>query len=483
MLQPRNVFLKSSNQGEHWILKPIHSHDGTQFLSQEGRNTMFTLNLKKHTLVNCCLVIILLTGAALQVSAQINLGGVTIPKPKRPNNPDTGQPKRATPNKPDAGTSGGNVAQDDAQTNPNAPADYNANLNVGDQAVAVDRFKDVDVVKIVAKSGAAYKVAKLSSPNSVESYSANSVYPYFDSRAFSEIMFDYKHFVAPYLPCYGKKHNLDSDKVTVEGYNAFGARHFNNAQDAQRTLQAEQPKLVELESLLKSKLNGVAPNTFLEYLSNPAIVAEIVSQRAEYLTCVVGVEDEKPDFRVSVFLADIKKAQSEAERYTPGDYLYLVSAGASSEALVNAVSLRARAEWEKQWLKTPASRAEFDTELDKLAAIAAKKLPGYKPSAASFQFRDPSGEKLLMGSFKNPASLKIFRIGADTAGWNIEKGNNEILPSYRYKTVKVYFRDPSDDHPFCRVVSARVKQDYAGGGRFNAEIYRSSVSDEIFGCP
>jgi hypothetical protein len=28
-----------------------------------------------------------------------------------------------------------------------------------------------------------------------------------------------------------------------------------------------------------------------------------------------------------------------------------------------------------------------------------------------------------------------------------------------------------------------IKQDYAGGGRFNAEVYRSSVSEEVFGCP
>jgi hypothetical protein len=354
---------------------------------------------------------------------------------------------------------------------------------VGEQAIAVDRFRDVEVVKVVAKSGAAYKVASLNSPNAVQWYSVNSVYPYFDYRAFTEIMFNYKSQVTPYLPCYGKKHNLDSDKVTVEGYNAFGARHFDDAKDAQRTLQAEQPKLAELESVLKSKLGGVAPNTFLEYLHNPAIVTEIVAQRAEYLKCAVGVEDEKPDFRLAVFLSDIKKAQGEAERYAPGEYLYLVSAGDASEALLRAVSPRAREEWAKQWLKNPAARAEFNAEWDKLAATAARKIPGYKPSAASFQFRYPVGERLLMNSFKNPSTLKIFRIGADTAGWNIQKDNDGILPSYRYKTVRVYLRDPNDDHPYCRVVSARVKQDYAGGGAFNAEVYRSSVSEEIYGCP
>jgi hypothetical protein len=446
---------------------------------------MFTLELTKQTVVSFCLLVALPLCAAHQISAQVRIGGITISKPKRPNTPGTNQPDGTTPNKPGTGTAGGNsaVAQADALTNPNAPVDYNANLNVGDQAVAVDRFRDVDVVRIVAKSGTAYKVAKLSSPNDTQWYNANSVYPYFDYRAFTEIMFDYKHYVTPYLPCYGKKHNLASDKVTEEGYNAFGARHFDNGPHARQTLQAEQPKLAELDGLLKSKLGGVAPNTFLEYLSNPAIVSEIVTQRAEYLNCVVGAEDSKPDFRLPVFLDDIKKAQSEAARYSPGEYLYLVSAGGPSEALLRAVSRRAREEWAQQWLKNPASRAEFDAEWDKLASIAAKKIPTYKPSPASYQFRDAVGERLLMGTLKNPATLKIFRIGTDTAGWEIQKDNDNFLPSYRYKTMKIYFRDPADDHPYCRVVSARIKQDYAGGGRYNSEVYRSSVSEEIFGCP
>jgi hypothetical protein len=446
---------------------------------------MSALNLTKQTVINLCLLVAVLLCASHQLTAQINLGGISIPKPKRSSKPKTDQPERTTSDSTNTGAPGGNSAapQGDAQTNPNAPADYNANLNVGDQAVAVDRFRDVKAVRIVGKSGAAYKVAELKSPDSVQWYSANSVYPYFDYQAFTEIMYDYKHNVTPYLPCYGKKHNLDSDKVTVEGYNAFGARHFNDAQDAQKTLQAEQPKLMELDSKLKSKLGGAAPNTFLEYLSNPAIVSEIVAQRAEYLKCAVGVEDEKPDFRLPVFLSDIRKAQGEAERYAPGEYLYLVSAGDSSDELLRAVSPRAREEWAKQWLKNPASRAEFDAEWDKLAAIAAKKIPTYKPSAASYRFRDPVGEKLLMGALKNPSTLKIFRIGTDTAGWEIQKDNDDNLPSYRYKTMKVYFRDPNDDHPYCRVVSARIKQDYAGGGRYNSEVYRSSVSEEIFGCP
>jgi hypothetical protein len=400
---------------------------------------MLALNLKKRTTINLCLLFTILLCTSHQLTAQINIKGISIPKPGKSDKPNKNTAGNSTPDGSSA------APQGDAQTNPNAPADYDAKLNVGDQAVAVDRFRDIKVVRIIGKSGATYKVAEPNSPDSVQLYSVNSVYPYFDNRAFSEMMYDYKHYVTPYLPCYGKKNNLAEKQVTEEGYNAFGARHFSDAEDAQKTLQAEQPKLAELDSQLKSKLGGAAPNTFLEYLSNPAIVAEIVSQRADYLKCAVGVEDAKPDIRLSIFLDDIKKAQDEAARYSPADFLYLVSAGGPSEQLLYAVSRRAREEWAKQWLKDPASLAEFDAEWDKLAAIAAKKIPTYKPSATSYKFRDPAGERLLMGALKNPSTLKIFRIGTDTAGWEIQK-DSDNLPSYHYKSMKVYFRDPNDDH-------------------------------------
>src|SRR5207237_10171277 len=133
-----------------------------------------------------------------------------------PDSPNTSQPERTTSDTTNNGTPGGNstAPQGDVQTNPNAPSDYGANLNVGDQAVAVDRFRDVKAVRIVGKSGAAYKVAELKSPDSTQLHSANSVYPYFDHKAFNDIMYDYKHYVTPYLACYGKKHNLEEKQVT-----------------------------------------------------------------------------------------------------------------------------------------------------------------------------------------------------------------------------------------------------------------------------
>ena len=49
--------------------------------------------------------------------------------------------------------------------------------------------------------------------------------------------------------------------------------------------------------------------------------------------------------------------------------------------------------------------------------------------------------------------------------------------------ANVYFRDTSEDHKFCHLYNARVKQDYSGGGTYSTEIYRSSVQDTMIGCP
>src|SRR5689334_22788024 len=134
---------------------------------------MPALNLTKRMVINLCLLVAALLCASHQLNAQIKLGGINIPKPKRSGKPTTSQPGGTTSSTPDNGTPGGDspAPQGEVQSNPNAPPDYNANLNVDDQAVAVDRFRDVKAVRIVGKSGASYKVAELKSPDSVQWYS------------------------------------------------------------------------------------------------------------------------------------------------------------------------------------------------------------------------------------------------------------------------------------------------------------------------
>lgn len=445
---------------------------------------MFTLKFAKRISFSLCLLMIAALLAAQAVSAQINIGGFNIPKPKRANKPKTDQSGQTKSD--GSGQSGSSSSNDsggsspnDVQINPKAPDNYDANLNVGDQAVAVTHFRDLKQVRILAKSGGAYKTAELANPSTITWYKANSVYPYFDSKAFSDITFDNKQYITPFLACYAQKHNVDEGALKGDGF--WGRTDFGSADDARKELKAQQPNMLALSNQLKAKFPNM-PDTFLTYQENPAVWSDISAHSDEYIQCVAQAIEDKPSPVLPVFLDDIEKAKAQAEQYTPETMLYVVPAGGQSEALLRAVSKKAREEWAAQWLKQPAMRKQFDAAWDELAAVAAKKLPLYKPSPESFKFRFPAGEKLVMNSFKSLATIKIFRSGTDTAGWDIQK-NDIGLPSYRYKDVRVYFRDTSDDHPYCRVVSARVKQDYAGGGTYSTATYRSSVEEELFGCP
>ncbi|MEP6924367.1 MAG: hypothetical protein ABI954_07865 [Pyrinomonadaceae bacterium] len=197
-----------------------------------------------------------------------------------------------------------------------------------------------------------------------------------------------------------------------------------------------------------------------------------------------------PDWWLSVALDDIKKVQDDVEEYTPEGKLYLARR-MQDDYLLMAVSKKAREKWAKdkkinEWrVSTPGNK--LDIALDALSTSAATKLSLYKPKNVLFQFRNPVAEKLVMDSLAhtgtiNAGSVKVFKIGTDTAGWNIQKDDSG-LPSYRYKFASVYFQDTSEDHLYCHVVSVTVKQDYAGGGTYSTETYRSSANEQLFGCP
>lgn len=413
-----------------------------------------------------CACLILTAFGVQAASAQLPIKIPDIPRIKKPK-----------VEAPRSGAGNDDATVEDQQPNPQAPPDYNANLNVNDLAVAVSRSESLNAVRIVAKSGNKYKATGMEHPNHTYWYNANSVYPFFDRWVFAEISNDSTkaRYLEPYLECYAKKHNLELNKVTG---NAFHPPRYNNPKEMKQNLQAELPKLAELAGLLKSKLQA-RPNTFLNYRDNPAIWEEITANSEQYLQCAVG---EKESLRVSeslwlrAHLEDIAKTQKRADE--AGN----MAISTHHNYLLYAVSPRAREKWMKD-----ANALEFkpnlDPVLDALAASAAKGLPAYKPNAAAFQFRDSVAEKLLMNYFKNPATVKVHRIGLNAAGWQIQKDNYNLLPSYRYKTAYAYVRDSSDDHPYCRVIGATIKQDYAGGGTYSTETYRSSASDDLFGCP
>ncbi len=300
----------------------------------------------------------------------------------------------------------------------------------------------------------------------------------YDTGAFDKIKWGNNELIKPYLECYAKKHNLELLKVT-DG--AFRARGFADSKEMKQTLLEEQPQLVEIGRQLKSQLAS-RPNTGKSYQYNPGIWVEIIDNLAEYMPCAIGGEQTRrtsESVYMKMYLEDIKKMQNEVNDYNASERNYLVRTS-TADYLLFAVSKRERAKWLED---SPEFKPTLDPLLDALTASAAEKLPRYKPAAEWFKFRDAAAEKQLMGIFKTPATIKVHRIGVEDSGWDIQKDNYGILPLYRSKNANVYYRDLSDDHPFCRVASVRVKQDYAGGGRYSPAIYRSSARFTIVGCP
>ena len=225
------------------------------------------------------------------------------------------------------------------------------------------------------------------------------------------------------------------------------------------------------------------PQPQAENPSQPSDAGTKQPARSESSATATVAQD--PPGLLNYYLHEIAEAKNDVDIYDPAERQYLVKA-VQEEWLLRAVSPRARAEYATAMKYTEWQKAnpgnELDAALDALAVSVAKKLPSYKPGVAAFQFHNPVAEKLLMDYFKNTATMKIHRIGVGSAGWLIQK-DGDGLPSYRYKFANIYFRDSSDDHPYCHRVSVRVKQDYAGGGTYSTETYRSSADDELFGCP
>lgn len=314
-------------------------------------------------------------------------------------------------------------------------------------------------------------------PTTTTATTTNGDEPY-DTGAFDRIKWGNNELLKPYLGCYAKKHNLELIKVTD---NAFRERGFENGKEMKRVLEEEKPQLLEIGRQLKSQLKS-RPNTGKTYHENPAIWEEIIDNVAEYMPCAVAGEQSRrtsESVYMKMYLEDIKKMQKEVDEYNPAARNYFVSVS-TADYLLFAVSKRERAKW---LTDSEEFKLTLDPLLDALAASAAEKLPLYKPGATGFKFRDAAAEKQLMSVFKNPATIKVHRIGVGSAGWEIQKDSYGLLPSYRFKYANVYYRDSSDDHPYCRVASVRVKQDYAGGGRYSTETYRSSAEFGLIGCP
>lgn len=410
-------------------------------------------------------------------SAQIT---ITIPKFPKIKKPKIEKPRGEQPQQKQSDEEEFNPSQDDIRTNRAAPSDYDANLKVNETAVAVV-LSSLEV-RIIAKSGGVYKVKTLNPPHVVYYVRANSVYPYFDTQEFGKIVgtmsYDNTLYLDPYLECYAKKHNLELVQVTDQ---ASRSPRYDNAEKMKQALQAEQAKLAELESILKSKLQA-RPNTFLPYRENPAIWEEITVNRAQYLQCAVAEKDSLR-FSESVWLQrhleNIAKKKKEVDEYDPDTKSYMVSA-TTYDYLLFAVSPRARDKWLKD-AKGMDFKPALDAPLAALAAAAAKKLPIYLPDSANFAFRSPLEEKRMKGTLGDTTSLKIHKIGLAQSNWLISK-NDYGLPTARYKQGYIWVRDTADDHPYCHLYQVNIIQDYAGGGTYGAS-YAKFLDNTLLGCP
>lgn len=422
------------------------------------------------------LIVFSLFSIILTIGLQTTAAQFTISLPKLPKikKPKVEQPQPRNDEQKDAD----NFSPDEVKANPNAPADYDANLSPGAMAVGVGNSGDPEKIKIVSKSGGVYKVKEQYSPNeNVLYFKANSVYPYFDSGKLMSLVNEYRSALEPYVERYAAKHNLSEEAIRGHGFQ-FYIGH-SNAKDLKARLEKELPKLAELEGRLKSEIEAF-PETFTVFNYNPALVKEIATNRDEYFQWVVA---KKNSLRAeeSVWLMahrdGIKKTQKSVDEY---DSATKTTMGTDSEYVLYAVSQKARTKW-----LTDTNALDFkepvDTLLAPLAAALVKKLPTYMPPLAAYKVRSPAEEAMMKRVLSNPARYKIYGSGLKQAAWLIDK-NGLGIPNARYKHGMIYLRDTQADHPYCYATYVNIIQDYAGGGTYAASRAKL-VQDDIVGCP
>ncbi len=206
------------------------------------------------------------------------------------------------------------------------------------------------------------------------------------------------------------------------------------------------------------------------------------------LVCIIGVggvrsQECEPNPGLDFHAKDIERSAEEVKAYDPARGGNMVHES-NDNYILYALSKKERDEWLGRWtsFKRGGPCDKVDPALDALAAAVAAKIGSSKPRAEDFRFHDPASERVLMTLFENSKTTKVIKIGFDTAAWEIQRGDDG-LPSYRYKDGYVWARDTAEDQPYCHLYSARVKQDYAGGGTYSSKIYRSSAQDRMIGCP
>lgn len=181
--------------------------------------------------------------------------------------------------------------------------------------------------------------------------------------------------------------------------------------------------------------------------------------------------------------SEVIKSTEEVKSYDPKVRTWMVHA-TNDNYILYATSKKARDEWLGNWkdFKRFDACDKLDPALDALAVAVKEKIGSRIPDAGDFRFHDPVAEKLMMTIFDDQKDMKVIKIGLDSAAWSIQKDDSNF-PSYRYKDGYIWARDMSEPGPSCHLFNVRVKQDYSGGGRYDAKMYRASALDNMTGCP
>ena len=190
-------------------------------------------------------------------------------------------------------------------------------------------------------------------------------------------------------------------------------------------------------------------------------------------------------FVYGVFLDDIKKKQQEAAEYDgPANKIYYV-AETQDDYIKLAVSKSKRDAWfaDKKMNDYRADKAcnKLDPALDELATVVAKTMPLYVPTPGKYAVHNASEEALMKSKVTDIADIKVFKIGLDSANWNIGKDDCNF-PINRNKYGMIYGKPTKADDPYCRMIFVNVIQDYSGGGTYGA-TYGRFIKSEIAGCP
>ena len=204
--------------------------------------------------------------------------------------------------------------------NPAAPENFNANLAVGETAIAVDNRWELKKVTILAKGNGTYNVVPVGTTdweiknqrNVVKTYKANSVYKDFDITAFNNAVRPYQQYVEPYLECYAVAFKFPVAYVT--GKEKWGSYYIRDIKEYDQQMA----KLGELWEIIQTKFPNV-PNTFSPYSTNPIVWASIAKNREPMVKCIGRNPNDE---NIKWMLKDLASAKRGVDNYTGSNDLY-----------------------------------------------------------------------------------------------------------------------------------------------------------------